>query len=885
MTYLNISNFTTASWYCRKTLQHGGAVILVNNNVKYKPRDDIVINSLEYHCELAAVELVDFDLVIVTSYRSPQGDINIFTQCLNKILEILNKTKKKIIFNGDFNVRFNYNEKNSNIICDTFLSFNMEKTIRENTRNTNCLDNIFVSISDCADVLYKSYVIDPNLSDHKAVVIDLKFTENNIKKTSFRYIRPISEAGLYKFYNLIENCDFNFIDNVDYSVNKKCEVFMDILVKNASIAFPTLKKRESGYKKIDWYTENLRNTKNTLEFFIDLNKNNPSDELKQYIKNLRATYRKDISCAKKQANHNYIDNSTNKQKSMWNLINIERKNVKQNVVCEDLTANDFNNHFIDVPNHVIEKLKSTKNHIPNPITYLNNINCQHSFNFREVTYNEVRDAINQLKNKNSTDIFGLNYKMLKAIKNLLIIPLTKLFNSIIMTSTYPEIFKITKIIPIFKTGDLTELVNYRPIALLSVVSKILEILLKNQITAYFEDNNLLSNTQFGFRKHKSTEKAVMALVEKVIKGFENKEYVGTMFCDLSKAFDCISHKTLLSKLAQYGFDNKSTQLIDTYLKDRQQSCYYNQTYSERQTVKHGVPQGSVLGPILFLIYINDLPIAIPSTDFMLFADDTTATNGNKNLNSLLTDMTENRCLAIQWFSANQLLLNDAKTNIMLFTNRNLHGYQNLEHVKLLGVYLDAGLKWDEHVNFISKKLNKNLYLLRKLYFLLPLNAMKTCYFSVFHSVLKYCILSWGHSPHSHRIFGIQRQAIRAMSGLDYREDVRPKFIEHAILTLPCIYILECLVHIQSNRDSYKTQEEIHNYPTRQRNNIRIEYTRLLHSRNAYNYYGPLFHNKLPHHIKNLQLGKFKSIVIKFLTKKAFYSFNEYFDTNFEEMDN
>jgi hypothetical protein len=408
---------------------------------------------------------------------------------------------------------------------------------------------------------------------------------------------------------------------------------------------------------------------------------------------------------------------------------------------------------------------------------------------------------------------------LKKVINSILVPFHHVILLSLSTGIVPTQLKIAKVIPIFKSGDQTAMDNYRPISLLSNFSKILEKVVGNRLTSYLESNELLSPSQFGFRKERSTMHPLVHFVNTVSSALNKKHHTIAIFCDLRKAFDTVDHEILLKKLKKMGIGGVELEWFRNYLCDRKQFVYIDGNCSPLLSILLGVPQGSILGPLLFLIYINDLPLSSALLS-SLFADDTMLTKSGPNIDELANYVNSEFQKVVQYFRANKLALHPNKTQFLLFTHSlaakenppeiyinnndvglpldqsklipipNINAKSCVPAVKFLGIFIDPALNFKYHIEKMTRKLAIALFFMRNAKNFLNLEAMRSLYYSIFHSVIIYGIHVWSSTANSNfqGIILKQKAAVRTICGARYNDHTEPLFKTQKIL--PVEYLMD-----------------------------------------------------------------------------------------------
>ena len=756
------------------------------------------------------------------------------------------------------------------------------------------IDNIF--ISNLESTVTSGNIIS-DLSDHfsQFCILDSSNKLFDVQRPK-QLVRDFSNYSDSAFLNELSQTDLIAAVCNKVDVNKSFSAFHNKINKLLNKHAPLKPVSKCSLKRVQkpWITRGIRRSiriKNALFCSGD------TTAYKVYRNKILTLTR----ISKKTYYHKYFEENISNIKKTWDGINSllgrKCKVLKEMTSLKCPTSNKVSSNSSEFPD-IMNKYFSSIGHnlaskMPNPnkqfYEYLPKLSMADSFFFNPVSYTEIETDIMNIQLDKAHGLYSFPTRILRSAKHIISHPLSILINKSIEHGTYPSKLKLAKVIPVYKGDDESDPSNYRPISLLSVFNRIFEKTMYRRLKSFLEKNDILHDSQYGFREKRSTEHAILDITHQIESNMDNKLYTCGIFIDLQKAFDTVDHTILLEKLNHYGIRGIINDWFASYLVGRKQITQTNQkNTSSKETVLSGVPQGSVLGPLLFLIYINDIARSCDQLQFYLFADDTNLLFAHQNLKTLEFIVNDELSRVYNWLLANKLSLNIKKSNYVIFRPRqktvkyqvNLRVFDHhsgtfipLEcknYVKYLGVLIDENLSWKQHIFHIASKISISIGIISRLRHFVPLNTLCHIYKSLIQPYLLYGIVAWGQADKTHRnrILLLQKRALRLMFFGEFNAHAVPFFVSSNLLPLDFLYFKSTAVlmhdvfnnltpsHI-SNIFTYQANIHSHNTRSSSKGNFFVNYSRLNSQSKSFSRYGVRIWNSLRSEMHNLSKHKFK----------------------------
>ena len=871
----------------------GGAAIFVNSNLSSTQLNDYCIS--DDNIELCTVGLThgQSKYIITSVYRhhDKHHKVNEFNAFIDEFLSQNIFTNNQTIITGDINI--NLLEHDSHPPTNNFLtimqSYNYFPHISRPTRfpddNSNASPSLLDHIWTNFNAPFSSGILLYPLTDHLPVLLNI----SNLDKIHTKHkvcFRVKTNENRRKFKTKLSEIDWESLLNYQ-DINTNCSLFLDTIYTIYYSCFPIVTKHVSSKRlKNPWITQAItKSIQNKFNLY-------KSYKLGIITFEFYKKFRNNLNNIIKQAKKNYylqrFSNFKLSTKKLWETINeLSNTSPKKQDTTHSVIHNDvildtpiniseaFNEYFTNIAPELANKLPPK---VTTHDSYLSG-NYPNSMAIPPVTTHETIKIISSISNK-SVHINELPPNIIKENKETLSIPLTILFNQSINTGTFPEKFKIGKVIPIYKSGPKTDIANYRPISLLPMFSKIFEALMKKYLMSFLDTTNILNNRQFGFRSNLSTFDAINTFTSDLYTALNNNKSILSVFIDFRKAFDTIQPNILLDKMYHYGIRGCIHDWFSSYLTNRSQFTVFNNSSSTQREIALGVPQGSILGPILFLIYINDICNISKSLKTILFADDSTFYMIGDNPTEIIHSANVELQKFSEWCLANRLTVNTSKTYYILFTNiitkyqplPNLlilnESIQQVYKTKFLGVVFDKGLTFKHHISELCLTLSKKIPLLLKVKHYAPLHILKCIYFAHIYPHLNYCNPIWSstYATHLYHLNVLHKKIIRIMTDSDFCAHTQPLFKYLNILTLTDIsnYNIASYMYKQVQTNQCDTQP-VHSYNTRNQSSLQIPKHKLTLFTHSLLYLGRKTWNNIPNIIKqSSSLYSFKKSYKKYL---------------------
>ena len=731
------------------------------------------------------------------------------------------------------------------------------------------------------------------------------FAKNNLHKT-IRY-RDFKHFDEHQFVEQLTNVPWSLLsiaDDVDVKVDLFEQLYLSVLNEHA----PIVEKRVKSIRQPPWFNADLG--KQILErdrLFNSYKHSHDPNALTAY-KRANNHVNHEIRKAKREFYIKTLEQQRPNPRVLWSHIKSSlasttavqprQTNIpNQPQPQSKMMADKFNYHFVNI----VSTFGAMPTTVPNYAKLRNFISRSKSenanFKLPNMTIEFVLKQLRAMPAAKATGLDGISCKVLKLSAEIIAPHIVNICNTSIETAQFPRSWKKARVVPLYKSGDSNDVTNYRPISVLPVLSKLLERHVYNHFYAYLADYQLLLEEQSGFRQNRSCETLLIKLTDYILNNIDNGNLCGMVLVDLRKAFDLVDHELMLIKLDMYGCQGKELAWFKSYLSERFQSVKYDGVLSDPLPVTIGVPQGSILGPLLFITFMNDSILEISDMRFDMYADDSTLYTAGKCVGDINRSLTTKSKPLYNWIDANRMVLNAEKTECMLLGTRQKLRSANaafcvhtdngtvtsVDTHKLLGLHVDNSLTWSVHVTKLCSKLRSRLYLFNQVKRLMPIRARKLYFSGMVQPVIDYGCVIWGSCGHVLllNVHKMMKQYARVILNVKDKREVSTVSLFRTLGWLPIdvrihYFTAVAMFNIMIGQapidlvNMFTQTNSVHDHNTRGGTNIRVKRYNLSIGQRTFAYRGAKVWDNIPEHIKNVTTVEcFKTMFLKHVSKEVY----------------
>ena len=824
--------------------------------------------------------------VICTVYRPPSTPLNFIDDLANSLIESLLSGLDVIIL-GDLNCNLLQDNAESRALNDFCSTFNLTQLINKPTRATENGESLIDVVMTTNEKLIASNdVLMSTISDHNLVYISLKLKKPRIKPC-YVTIRSYTNYSADNFLRDLSYAPFHIIslfDDFNDQVDVFNELFLEVLSQHAPVKRVKIRSKPNPF-----ITPEIRQLMRTRDQWRKLaGKTNDPFHWNGY-RFFRQEVKREIRVAEKVHVRTQILDSNGNSNSIWKIINrcLPRKQQDSFMASEDPTglANELNDFFTSVGSITAQKARDLSLHhglnvnldVPTPLHISTDVSPE-LFVLHQVTENQVERVIRSLPSNKAPGMDKISSRILKDSLPSTLTTITHIVNNSFVTNTFARAWKTAEVTPILKCGNPDVPNNYRPISLLPIVSKVTERLVHGQLMEHLIRNNKLAAHQSGNRKLHSTETALLYVTDQLLQAMDNKKVSIMVLLDMSKAFDSIRHDILLSKLQNLDFSQGALDWFQSYLSNRQQCVRIGDAVSKVLPLEFGVPQGSILGPVLFTIYVNDL-LSVPKRCLSAsYVDDCKLylSFSPAELPTSILALNEDLTRISQWCCKNSLLINPDKTKVLAVglpqLLKKLSSFSitlfdkeitPVPVVKDLGVLLDTRLSYNQHITEIASKCLFKLYQINRIKHLLDRKTLLLVINSFVFSKLQYCSTVWSNTSSSNidKLQKVQNFAGRIILGLRKYDHISDGLrslkwlpIREKLILNDATMMHKCINKLVPDylADMFKSRSQVHNRQTRSSGALDIPLCRLSTGQRSFAFRGAKLWNSLNDNIKSLK---------------------------------